>query len=138
MSEIRVSEIRGSKIRGSKIRVSEIRISSNHRELHGAIFCFPFSLADIYVMQGVSCVLCVVLAIVFSPAQHEYLNFLPPSVWYLVVASPFAQGATQDASTFATQRPLTCAEMWRTTLPVRKGDEIFVVRELFCLNCLAI
>ncbi len=33
MSEIRVSEIRGSEIRGS-----EIRISSNHRELHGAIF----------------------------------------------------------------------------------------------------
>ncbi len=45
MSEIRVSEIRRSKIRGSEIRVSEIRvseirISSNHRELHGAIF-FP-------------------------------------------------------------------------------------------------
>ncbi len=49
MSKIRVSEIRVSKIRGSKIReseirvseirVSEIRISSNHRELHGAIFC---------------------------------------------------------------------------------------------------
>ncbi len=38
-SEIRVSEIRGSEIRGSEIRVSEIRISSNHRELHGAIFC---------------------------------------------------------------------------------------------------
>ncbi len=43
VSEIRVSEIRGSEIRGSeirvsKIRVSEIRISSNHRELHGAIF----------------------------------------------------------------------------------------------------
>ncbi len=43
VSEIRVSEIRGSEIRGSEIRVSEIRvskirISSNHRELHGAIF----------------------------------------------------------------------------------------------------
>ncbi len=48
VSEIRVSKIRGSKIRGSKIRgseirvseirVSKIRISSNHRELHGAIF----------------------------------------------------------------------------------------------------
>ncbi len=38
MSEIRVSEIRVSKIRVSEIRVSEIRISSNHRELHGAIF----------------------------------------------------------------------------------------------------
>ncbi len=48
MSKIRVSEIRGSEIRGSEIRVSEIRvseirvseirISSNHRELHGAIF----------------------------------------------------------------------------------------------------
>ncbi len=37
-SKIRVSEIRGSKIRGSEIRVSKIRISSNHRELHGAIF----------------------------------------------------------------------------------------------------
>ncbi len=37
-SEIRVSKIRGSKIRVSEIRVSEIRISSNHRELHGAIF----------------------------------------------------------------------------------------------------
>ncbi len=34
-----MSEIRVSKIRGSEIRVSEIRISSNHRELHGAIFC---------------------------------------------------------------------------------------------------
>ncbi len=41
-SEIRVSEIRGSKIRGIKIRVSEIRISSNHRELHGAIFGLVF------------------------------------------------------------------------------------------------
>ncbi len=49
VSEIRVSEIRGSEIRGSEIRVNEIRvseirvskirISSNHRELHGAIFC---------------------------------------------------------------------------------------------------
>ncbi len=43
VSEIRGSEIRGSEIRGSeitvsKIRVSKIRISSNHRELHGAIF----------------------------------------------------------------------------------------------------
>ncbi len=37
MSEIRVSEIRGS-----EIRVSEIRISSNHRELHGAIFAGNF------------------------------------------------------------------------------------------------
>ncbi len=37
-SEIRVSKIRGSEIRVSEIRVSEIRISSNHRELHGAIF----------------------------------------------------------------------------------------------------
>ncbi len=27
-----------SEIRGSEIRGSEIRISSNHRELHGAIF----------------------------------------------------------------------------------------------------
>ncbi len=33
-----MSEIRGSEIRVSEIRVSEIRISSNHRELHGAIF----------------------------------------------------------------------------------------------------
>ncbi len=48
VSEIRVSEIKVSEIRVSKIRVSEIsvreisvreiRISSNHRELHGAIF----------------------------------------------------------------------------------------------------
>ncbi len=38
VSKIRVIEIRQSKIRGSEIRVSEIRISSNHRELHGAIF----------------------------------------------------------------------------------------------------
>ncbi len=38
MSKIRVSEIRGSEIRVIEIRVSEIRISSNHRELHGAIF----------------------------------------------------------------------------------------------------
>ncbi len=38
MSEIRVSKIRGSEIRVSEIRVSEIRISSNHCELHGAIF----------------------------------------------------------------------------------------------------
>ncbi len=40
VSKIRVSEIRVSEIRGSEIRGSEIRISSNHRELHGAIFCF--------------------------------------------------------------------------------------------------
>ncbi len=39
VSEIRGSEIRGSEIRVSKIRVREIRVSSNHRELHGAIFC---------------------------------------------------------------------------------------------------
>ncbi len=38
VSEIKVSEIKGSEIRGSEIRGSEIRISSNHRELHGAIF----------------------------------------------------------------------------------------------------
>ncbi len=38
VSEIRVSKIRVSEIRVSEIRVSEIRISSNHRELHGAIF----------------------------------------------------------------------------------------------------
>ncbi len=38
MTKIRASEIRVSEIRVSKIRVSEIRISSNHRELHGAIF----------------------------------------------------------------------------------------------------
>ncbi len=38
VSEIRVSEIRVSEIRVSEISVSEIRISSNHRELHGAIF----------------------------------------------------------------------------------------------------
>ncbi len=38
VSKIRVREIRVSEIRVSKIRVSEIRISSNHRELHGAIF----------------------------------------------------------------------------------------------------
>ncbi len=40
VSKISVSEIRVSKIRVSKIRVSKIRISSNHRELHGAIFAF--------------------------------------------------------------------------------------------------
>ncbi len=34
----KVTEIRVSKISVAKIRVSEIRISSNHRELHGAIF----------------------------------------------------------------------------------------------------
>ncbi len=38
VSEIRVSKIRVSEIRVREIRVSEIRISSNHRELHGAIF----------------------------------------------------------------------------------------------------
>ncbi len=41
VSKIRVSEIRVSEIRVSEIRVSEIRISSNHRELHGAIFLRP-------------------------------------------------------------------------------------------------
>ncbi len=48
VSEIRGSKIRGSEIRGSEIRVSEIRISSNHRELHGAIFCIraPWGLND--------------------------------------------------------------------------------------------
>ncbi len=35
-SQIRVSQIRASQIRASQIRASEI--SSNHRELHGAIF----------------------------------------------------------------------------------------------------
>ena len=40
VSEIRVSEIRVNKIRVTEIRVSEIRISSNHSELHGAIFFF--------------------------------------------------------------------------------------------------
>ncbi len=43
MTKIRVSKIRVSKIRVREIRVreisvSEIRISSNHRELHGAMF----------------------------------------------------------------------------------------------------
>ncbi len=38
VTEIRVSKIRVSEIRVNKIRVTEIRISSNHRELHGAIF----------------------------------------------------------------------------------------------------
>ncbi len=38
VTEIRVSKIRVTEIRVSEIRVSEIRISSNHRELHGAIF----------------------------------------------------------------------------------------------------
>ncbi len=33
-----MSEIRASEIRVSEIRVSEIRISSDHHELHGAIF----------------------------------------------------------------------------------------------------
>ncbi len=36
--EIRVSEIRVREIRVREIRVSEIRISSNHCELHGAVF----------------------------------------------------------------------------------------------------
>ncbi len=35
----KVTKIRVSEIRVSEVRVSEIRISSNHRELHGAIFC---------------------------------------------------------------------------------------------------
>ncbi len=41
VSQIRVSQIRASRIRVSQIRASQIRateISSNHRELHGAIF----------------------------------------------------------------------------------------------------
>ncbi len=40
-SQIRASQIRASQIRASQIRASQIRaseISSNHRELHGAIF----------------------------------------------------------------------------------------------------
>ena len=37
MSQIRVSQIRVSQIRASQIRATEI--FSNHRELHGAIFC---------------------------------------------------------------------------------------------------
>ncbi len=45
VSKIRVSEIRGREIRGSEIRVTEIRISSNHRELHGAIFISDVLLA---------------------------------------------------------------------------------------------
>ncbi len=43
VSEIRVSKIRGSKIRGIEIRVTKIRNSSNHRELHGAIFFSLYS-----------------------------------------------------------------------------------------------
>ncbi len=41
MSQIRAGQIRASQIRASQIRASQIRaseISSNHRELHGAIF----------------------------------------------------------------------------------------------------
>ncbi len=40
--QIRASQTRASQIRASQIRASQIRaseISSNHRELHGAIFC---------------------------------------------------------------------------------------------------
>ncbi len=40
VSKIRVSKIRVSEIRVREIRVSKIRISSNHRELHGAIFTY--------------------------------------------------------------------------------------------------
>ncbi len=38
VSEIRIREIRVSRIRVMEISVSKIRISSNHCELHGAIF----------------------------------------------------------------------------------------------------
>ncbi len=66
VSEIRVSKIRANKIRVREIRVSKIRISSNHRELHGAIFyvsgyqneCSTFSLSnlDADCMQMSDCV----------------------------------------------------------------------------------
>ncbi len=51
VSEIRVSEIRGSEIRVSEIRVSEIRISSNHRELHGAIFTTEVEMTSFFGRQ---------------------------------------------------------------------------------------
>ena len=38
VSKISVTKIRVTKIRVTKIRVSKIRISSNHCEVHGAIF----------------------------------------------------------------------------------------------------
>ena len=36
--KVRIFDKKVTEIRVSEIRVSEIRISSNHRELHGAIF----------------------------------------------------------------------------------------------------
>ncbi len=43
--EKKVTEIRVTEIRVSKIRVTEIRISSNHDNLHGAIFCSRLELS---------------------------------------------------------------------------------------------
>ncbi len=45
VSQIRSRQIRASQIRASQMRASQMRateISSNHRELHGAIFCECF------------------------------------------------------------------------------------------------
>ncbi len=68
VSEIRVSEIRVREIRVSEIRVSEIRISSNHRELHGAIF---------FTVRGFTnddiCVLCVCNACEYGSRNKEVL-----------------------------------------------------------------
>ncbi len=52
VSKIRVSEIRVTEIHLSEIRVSKIRISSNHRELHGAIFSLPGQLFFLYLVKG--------------------------------------------------------------------------------------
>ncbi len=51
VTKIRVTEIRVTEIRVTKIKATEIRISSNHRELHGAIF----SLHDVwFVCTGIA------------------------------------------------------------------------------------
>ncbi len=50
MSQIRVSQIRARQIRARQIRARQIRaseISSNHRELHGAIFSFYSRQCDV-------------------------------------------------------------------------------------------
>ncbi len=58
VSQIRARQIRASQIRASQIRASQIRaseISSNHRELHGAIFIECFLLGVCFGESSIFC-----------------------------------------------------------------------------------
>ncbi len=67
MTKISVSEIRVS-----EIRVREIRISSNHRELHGAIFLLPI-LVLIVVQRKFGCGWWAISTRVLGPGEDSCL-----------------------------------------------------------------